>query len=455
MGNDIETDNLFIDFSIELEKLCYYAGENIYGTIHLMAKPGSIETQLREPKVLISFYEKDINYICDFSLKLKSSVRKLNKYEKYFNFNSFIGANLLNGVDIPFTYQIPLSVLPTCCLFFLNSSHRKHLLSIELCFYKIRREIDIVIKNKQNFTLQNKLLKIPCSIFERKSKSIFLINKGDFIISINLPKNIFYYDEPIPYEFKLDCTNLHLIINCLEISLIRIIKKSSVHDYNIILGGKNEEIYKKTKKIDNNLKQHIFKEELFFPKNLPSDKYIFPPLFYESVENERYFFSKKSSKSPKKKNKITNENIYHIAPSCMGGYLSVDYNLKFKLKFHNSSDEIFTIPIDFYLRPDEKNINNYSPKNNGIFENNNNNQQYYNQIVNVENENLKPNNESGNNENKTLLDNNNNLNVQPQNQIIDDNNENLAPPPILNYSNTFNNNIKNVYGFEIIDHDNL
>ena len=44
------------------------------------------------------------------------------------------------------------------------------------------------------------------------------MNKGDFTISIKLPKNLFYYDEPINYEIVLDYKKLKLVIKGLIIS---------------------------------------------------------------------------------------------------------------------------------------------------------------------------------------------------------------------------------------------
>ena len=50
MGNSNE-GNKFIDFTIKLDKICYFPGENISGTLNLMGKPGLLETQLTDPKV--------------------------------------------------------------------------------------------------------------------------------------------------------------------------------------------------------------------------------------------------------------------------------------------------------------------------------------------------------------------------------------------------------------------
>ena len=177
-----------------------------------MGKSGLLETQLKEPKALFAIYEK---HQFDFSGKgLKISTKtKENKYKKDFFFNNFIGANLLTGINIPFSYKIPILAHPTCS--FKVSYYQgfiKHYFSIELPNLKVKRTLIIVIKNNANFTKENKLFKMHCIYSARKSKFQFLINKGYFNITINLPKNVFYYDEPISYIIILDCKKIELLI---------------------------------------------------------------------------------------------------------------------------------------------------------------------------------------------------------------------------------------------------
>ena len=66
------------------------------------------------------------------------------------------------------------------------------------------------------------------------------MNKGDFTISIKLPKNLFYYDEPINYEIVLDYKKLKLVIKGLIISLIRY-KKKKIIEMGLYHHGKNKE----------------------------------------------------------------------------------------------------------------------------------------------------------------------------------------------------------------------
>ena len=203
--------NKLIDFTIKLDKISYFPGENICGTLNLMGKPGLLETQLTNPQVKFEVYDKYRNLPTQASLVNPPPPEIINHNSNIFVFNTFIGSNLLTGVNIPFSYQIPYSFNPTCSVVLdSNIENLTHYFSAEFPSLKVKRTMGIIIKNIPNFTKQNNLLKIPCSFYAKKSKSILFVNKGEFEIKINLPKNLFYYDEKIPYEI-----NLNLIQNLL------------------------------------------------------------------------------------------------------------------------------------------------------------------------------------------------------------------------------------------------
>ena len=300
MGNIQENKyNKLIDFSVNIEKLCYLPEEDINGTLYLMGKPELLETQLNEPKVTFAIYEKLISYPPQTENSIISTTEKiLQKVENDFMFNTFVGANLLIGINIPFKYKIPLSINPSLCIYIDSLSERlQHIFTAEFPTLKVKRAISIVIKNNQNFTLENKLLKIPCSLSERRKKSKYLINKGDFNITINLPGNIFYYDDQIRFEILLDLKNLNLSVKKIDISILRLIKKKYPNSSLI------NEIITKSKDLDKNIKNHVIKDELCFPHYKPNSKYIYLPMFYEDVEKEHYGFSKKSLDEPINKKK--------------------------------------------------------------------------------------------------------------------------------------------------------
>ena len=486
MGNNFKESifNQNIDFSVKLEKICYFPGENICGTLYLMGKPGLTETQLIEPKALFTIYEIQRFYYANSNNKTSNEETE-NKIEKYALFNNFMGANLLTGLNIPFTFQIPLTIHPTCS-FLVNKAlgYSKHFFSVEFPNLNVKRTLAIVIKNNANFTIENNLLKMPCKNFKKISKSNFLVSKGSFSININLPKNVFYYDEPIPFEIILDLKNLNLTINKIEISIKRNKRQNYKSNFNKIRDSEINTLVTKNIELDKNLKEQVIKNELYFPINSIHENFVFPPLVYQSFEQNEYYFPKKSSDNPKYKiPKI--ENHLLIYPSCIDSLISVDYFLEIKLNFPSSltTDETINIPLDFLTRPVENqinkniiigqnspyNYNNYNYANNNVAGqnapyyynnvNNNigqNNTYNYNNINNNNNYqnsyntpgdkgNQTPNSQeftpsqNNNNENLSSGGNNNNLNSQEPNQNYNINeSENTAPPPVLNYNNINN-----------------
>ena len=241
MGNNFQSPkfNKYIDFYIKLDKICYFPGENISGTLFLTGKPGLMQTQFTDPKVVFTIYEIQTFYIPNSNNKTIFEENK-NKNEQFTLFNNYIGANLLTGISIPFTYQIPTTIHPTCS-FLVNSAlgYSKHFFTVELPNLNLKRALLIVIKNNANFTNENNLLQMPCKFFKTISKSKFLVNKGEFSITVNLPKNVFYFDEPIPFEIFLDCKNLDLIINKIDISLIRKKRHNNKSNFNKIRNSEN------------------------------------------------------------------------------------------------------------------------------------------------------------------------------------------------------------------------
>ena len=154
-------------------------------------------------------------------------------------------------------------------------------------------------------------------------------------------------------------------------------------------------------------------------------------------------------------NNNMNNNINNNMNKNMNKYFIFNYNNKDNNNISNNnynnniSNNNYNSNFNNYNNNDyTSNINN---NNNNSFNNNNfnNNHQFYNQRD-EENSYMKPQFD----ENKVFT-NTNNLNILPQNQIFDNDNENMAPPPVLinNYSESNKN--KNVYGFEIIEHNNL
>jgi hypothetical protein len=66
---------------------------------------------------------------------------------------------------------LPYNAHPSCS--FKDGSCVKHNLSVEFEHLKIKRTVRIVVKNNPNFTIYNKLLKVPLNYYQTISKSNF------------------------------------------------------------------------------------------------------------------------------------------------------------------------------------------------------------------------------------------------------------------------------------------
>ena len=113
MGNDYDDDKLYnsekdVSMTIELNKTCFFKGEEIKGNIILLSKNGINETQLINPYVIINIKEKghylytEDSYefnVSPFSKNSKSEIENKNLLSLKIDFPNFNGANLLIGVN--------------------------------------------------------------------------------------------------------------------------------------------------------------------------------------------------------------------------------------------------------------------------------------------------------------------------------------------------------------------
>ena len=415
--------NKYINFRVKTDKACYFPGEYIKCKLILEGKPNLKDEILNEPKVLITILQAEqYRYNWGEGYSYENSNKVI--FQKQLFFETFIGANLLAKVEIDFVIQLPSFSHPTCI--FNQYDCVKHFLFVEFPSLKLKRVLTIVVKHLPNFTKENKLLKIPCHCIGEKSKKKFFINKGNYTISIKLPKNLFYYDESIPYEIDLDYKELKLVIKGLIISLIRY-KRQKVVELNLRYHGesKEEQITITNVKLNKSKKECIFKDVINFPKESRIDRFIFPPLVYKVMELNGPYEEDKDI-----------EKLFKICPSCVGGLIFVEYYLKIEICFESASNELYAIPLDFCLRPEEKIINPQINQINSINSNEIKPYQYdkpndnnLNGITIGENKDI--------NEEKTIgiIAENKNINKNVKNEIIEDkkndNSKEDAPPPVI------------------------
>ena len=59
----------------------------------------------------------------------------------------------------------------------------------------------------QNFSIENGLYKNPSIEIKEMKKHKLMFNKGRFAAVLKFKKNVFGYDENIPFELNIDCLN--------------------------------------------------------------------------------------------------------------------------------------------------------------------------------------------------------------------------------------------------------
>ena len=124
------------------------------------------------------------------------------------DFINFRGANILTGINMPFSISIPLDIQPSV---FIMSYFIKHFIAIDLPGLDSKRALMIVIKSFRKFTFENKLLKMPAigfGNFYKKKKSKYLGDKLSCLLKI--PKNSYFFFGIISFELYLNCTELNM-----------------------------------------------------------------------------------------------------------------------------------------------------------------------------------------------------------------------------------------------------
>ena len=96
--------NKYIDFTLKLEKICYFPGENINGLINLKGKPGIENPKLTGPGAVFIITEKQKHYNTSYINENNVYKNELDNNICTYNlvFNNFRNADLLSGLNIPF-----------------------------------------------------------------------------------------------------------------------------------------------------------------------------------------------------------------------------------------------------------------------------------------------------------------------------------------------------------------
>lgn len=366
MGNDFETDKNYnfeknVSMIVELNKTCYSSGEIITGTIILSAKEGLIQTQLLNPYAMITLEEKHYyeytEMVYDYINKKSTSKKKIEQENKPLlsipmDFSNFIGANILTGIQIPFQFKIPETAYPSC--FFDSTTYVKHFLILDFHSIGARKTNIIVIKNNIYFSNYNGLLKAPASYSKEITKYKYgFFNYGSFNATATLPKNIFSYNEDIPFLIDIECPKLSIAIKSLRIVIYRVERKNYQKDHKVRRSKRKMEIINKIIPLTKGETIYHIEDVIKLPHS-PVD--LNPKEVYLILDKDKRKVGEKF------------KNVL-LFPSCYNGLLTCQYyiDIIFEMDTWFSSNEKFKIPLDFYepfISMDNSNEKSFYQKNN-------------------------------------------------------------------------------------------
>jgi hypothetical protein len=343
----------FFNLDIIIPKTCYFKGELIKGKIKLIPKDIVKKSFLQCAIIGNAILEENYNY------KIRNTITNeeiiLFKYPT--EFPKFDGEKIINGMEIPFEYEVPKNSYPSCLID--DDTYVRHILTFDFSMIEAKKSILIIIKNDQYFTGFNELYKAPVEGFIRKRKhkyAVFYV--GDMCATIKLAKNAFAYNEPIPFTLNIDSSTLTIKIQKVYISIVLSIRRNNKTDHKTIVYKNENTITEKTISLIEDRKEYYLEDIIQMPKNNPGN--IYKKL---DLDNRKY------------SQKFKNINLY---PSCYDGLISCEYFLRVMLETDTlfSTNEYEDIPIDFYENEKDdkiddsnfgiKNINTSTPIGNNI-----------------------------------------------------------------------------------------
>ena len=344
MGNDFEKNEKynmtkFIDINIQLSKICFFPGEKINGVLNIVSKSGSQYSIMTNPQINFTITQFD-HYHYTAGGRGRGKTERIVQEEELpllvtvLDFPKVSGKNILHGVQIPFTIQIPINARPT--LIFSSTAFTKHILTVFIPILQTKKSVLIIIKNSQFFSNANRLYESPSMRGKYIAKTkcyCFQIGKINF--QLRTPKNAYSYDEIIPFQVVIDSNQLNTGINGVIISIEREERQNLKNNHLKTKFNNKEKLISQFYQLNSQQKINQFNGEIKFP-NLVDE--VYPPKMYKLCDLHQ----------PSEIIKLIDS--IHLAPSSFYGLLSVQYLLKAKISFDSSltTDEKIELPIDFY-----------------------------------------------------------------------------------------------------------
>ena len=345
-----------LSINISVEKIIYFPGEEIKGFVYIqgkgtLANPLFIYSLVKVSISQIYYYEYDVETKIESDLgeeKFKLKIPFVDKvkeketqiiYSTMFNYSQYLGTNLIDGLKLPFQIILPNNIEPT---FYFKNSYIRHILTFDFYEYESKTSIGFIIKNRRFFSLENKSLKEPLTVFKDMTKSKFIFfSQGKIAVYITSKSNSYKYGDKIPLEITIDSSELNINLIGIQVKFDRYIQFNNKNDKNSIKEFFTHNLFCKEikfKEKKNNYKYNI----VIVPKN---DDYCYEPDIFYSIIEANYL-------------KLNFPEI-DLFPFCSGGLINCLYLINVKLYFDSlaTTDETISIPIELYFDNNKNDIN--------------------------------------------------------------------------------------------------
>ena len=341
-----------ISINISIEKITFFPGEEVKGFIYIKGKPILTNPLLLYSLVSVSlsqiyYYEYDLESKIETDegqekLKIKlpfiDKIREKEKqilYSTVFNYQQFLGFNIMNGLQLPFQLILPKNLDPT---FYYQNSYIRHILTFDFLGLESKNSIGLVIKNPRYFSLENQSLKEPLSVFKDMTKTKMLFfNQGKIATYITSKSNSYKYGEKIPLNITIDASELNLNLIGIQIRFDRYINYNEKENKNIPRKNITNNLFCKNINFE---KQNNYKYDIEIVP--PTDDFCIDPNLLYSVVEGNYI-------------KLNFPKV-DLLPFCSGGLIDCLYCINVKLCFDSmvTTNETINIPIELYLDDEKK-----------------------------------------------------------------------------------------------------
>ena len=345
-----------LSINISVEKIIYFPGEEIKGFVYIqgkgtLANPLFIYSLVKVSISQIYYYEYDVETKIESDLgeeKFKLKIPFVDKvkeketqiiYSTMFNYSQYLGTNLIDGLKLPFQIILPNNIEPT---FYFKNSYIRHILTFDFYEYESKTSIGFIIKNPRFFSLENKSLKEPLTVFKDMTKSKFIFfSQGKIAVYITSKSNSYKYGDKIPLEITIDSSELNINLIGIQIKFDRYIQFNNKNDKNSIKEFFTHNLFCKEVKFEE--KKNNYKYNIII--SLKNDDYCFEPDIFYSIIEANYL-------------KLNFPEI-DLFPFCSGGLINCLYLINVKLYFDSlaTTDETISIPIELYFDNNKNDIN--------------------------------------------------------------------------------------------------